>query len=302
MKKIIPNKYVLIKAIVALLALGNLVLLFRFDYQLPGIFSNSSSQKQENDSQTNATKDESMWHIQVPSEAIEYDGSNTLDLHNDVFVFDADHQKQTDVDVFISILDGESSTEKIVEYSAHDDKGNRITAHRNLRLSKYSGPSISILGEFPNLSTKSLPNLLSILQAENLIVAKDGWGNDITSAITITTVSEEPKNGIYVYDLSIVNMLNDSYSTKITLVIPVDGPVLKLTTDKVTLKVGDEFDFYDYIEYAQDEMGNDLSSYIRVNGTLDTSQVGLYALEFYFTAPYPEDLPRKTLTVVVQSE
>lgn len=299
----------LLKGVIALLALGNLVLLFVFDYRIPGFslpdrFTSSTpapSSEQPSTSVETESSGSSALKIVVPSEALSYDGTDELDLAKGVSVQDASGAERKDIKLFSTIKAGNARNEKVIEYSATDENGNRITAERKLTLgSNYAGPSIHVEEDLPNLSEEELPNLVSKLIEDNLISADDGFGQDITSAVTSTVKSEEDESGDCAVTLQVVNMLNDSYSADVTIHTRTSGPVLKLTTDAVTLNVGDTFSFYEYIAAAQDENGNDLYGNIRMDGSVDTSTPGDYVLEFYCVDDQGNVSPKKKLTVTVQ--
>ena len=56
------------------------------------------------------------------------------------------------------------------------------------------------------------------------------------------------------------------------------GPILELVDDHVTLKVGDYFNFYEYIKTMKDIDGSDLSRYIHLKGEVNTYTPGDYTI------------------------
>ena len=203
--------------------------------------------------------------------------------------------------VFATLKAGSSRTEKIVEYSITDENGARITAERRLRLSSnYVGPNIEILGTIPDITEEELGSIVPLLTSENLIAASDGFGNDVTSSITSAIKSQANASDDSVVTLSIINMLNDSFSTDVIVHIQPEGPVLKLTADKVTINAGDGFSFYEYIAKAEDTEGNSLFNNISMNGSIDPYTPGEYVLEFYCTDSNGASSPVKRLTVTVK--
>lgn len=326
MKTFFKRPFFLFKLVIVTLALGNLVFLFAFNYELPGFLSNSSSKEDSleadnsnkddtendandkdstendtngNDSDNSSTDSDSTLQIVVPDEPFVYDGSDTLNLNNQVAVLKGSKTPITDVPVFTTIIAGESTTKKVIEYSIQDDEGNRITARRDLILNNYTGPSITLLDEIPELKPEDIPHLLSILQNENLISAEDGYGNDITASITSKTTSEDMISGIYVVTMNIVNLFNDTFSTEVTVHAPLTKPVLKLNTNEITLKVGEPFLFYRYIEYAKDIDGTNLNDRISMRGSVNTSKAGTYTLQFYCSDVKGNTSSMQTLTVHV---
>ncbi len=289
----------LLKGLIVLAAVGNLALLFLFDYQIPFLHSGTVETESEHDETDTAGL--ALLQLFVPSKPIEYDGTGKLDLMDGVVVRDLFGIEQSGVKVFSTLKSGSSRTEKIVEYSVTDENGTRITAERTLRLSSnYIGPNIEILGTIPDIEEEELDNIVALLTSENLIFANDGFGSDVTSSITSTVKSQANVSDDSVVTLSIVNMLNDSFSTDVIVHTQPDGPVLKLTTDKVTISVGDSFSFYEYIAKAEDEEGNSLFNSISMNGSVDPYTPGEYVLEFYCTDSNGTSSPVKRLTVTVK--
>lgn len=288
-----------LKCLIVLAAAGNLVFLFLFDYHLPFLPANTlETESEHNEPETQIA---ALLQLSVPSKPMNYDGTAKLDLMDGVSVRDLSGIEQSDVKVFATLKSGSSRTEKIIEYSITDENGTLITTERRLRLSSnYTGPNIEILGTIPDIAEEELGSLVSLLTSENLILASDGFGNDVTSSITSAVKSQANASDDSVVTLSIVNMLNDSFSTDVIVHTQPDGPVLKLTTDKVTISVGDSFSFYEYISTAEDEEGNSLFNSISINGSVDPYTPGEYVLEFYCTDSSGTSSPVKRLTVTVK--
>lgn len=291
------------KWLITLLAVGNLIFLFVFDYRLPGFFSFSSSKAEEAEhpqpERAAASVDSKLLQIKVPSQPLTYDGSTILNLRDGVSITDASGIEQTDVTLFSTVKPGPSRRQKMIEYSVTDASGNLITAERPLNLgSNYAGPSIELLGDVPDLAEEDLSDLAAILISENLVQADDGFGADITSSIT-ASIDEADASGSLNATLSVVNLVNDTCSLNIELASQTSGPSLRLTTDRTTVSVDEEFSFFDYIASAEDEYGNSLFESIHVEGAVDTSTPGDYVLEFYCTDDAGNTSPVKTLTVTV---
>jgi hypothetical protein len=78
------------------------------------------------------------------------------------------------------------------------------------------------------------------------------------------------------------------------------GPILELTDDHVTLKVGDYFNFYDYIKTMKDRDGSELSRYIHLAGEVNTYQPGDYTITYQITSPIDGKTASKDLLVTVE--
>jgi hypothetical protein len=81
---------------------------------------------------------------------------------------------------------------------------------------------------------------------------------------------------------------------------PESGPILELTDEHVTLKVGDYFNFYDYIKTMKDRDGSELSRYIHLSGQVDTYQPGDYTITYQITSPIDGQTASKDLKVTVE--
>ena len=320
------------KWVIAILALGNLVYLFVFHYQLPGfiqsrlpapvaeVVSTSAdnsdtsdvSDQAKSDQAASASADKSADEsgdsltIQFPDEELSYDGSGSLDLIAGVKVLTAGGEEYSNMGLFTTIKSSKMPNEKIVEYAITDDNGRQVKAERTLTLSSdYSGPSISLSGEPSGVSQSDLARIAELLTEEGILHADDGFGRDISSSVT-AQATEVPDTDQYEISLSVTNMLNDSYTKKLYVTVadadstPTSGPVLTLTKSEAVLNVGDTFIFQDYIESAQDDDGTELFQSITVNGTVDTSTPGTYEVDMYCTNYSGETSPIKTLTVHVE--
>jgi hypothetical protein len=79
-----------------------------------------------------------------------------------------------------------------------------------------------------------------------------------------------------------------------------DGPVLRLTKDHITLKVGEYFNFYEYIDTMRDRDGSDLSHYIHLQGEVNTYTPGEYRITYQITSPIDGKTASKDLLVTVE--
>ena len=84
--------------------------------------------------------------------------------------------------------------------------------------------------------------------------------------------------------------------------LPESGPVLKLTDKRVTLKVGEEFDYADYIEIAMDRNGTDLREKVRTAGSVDTDTVGRYRVTYMLRSRVDDKAVSRELHVTVEAE
>lgn len=60
-----------------------------------------------------------------------------------------------------------------------------------------------------------------------------------------------------------------------------NGPRIIMLQTEATLKIGETFNIYRYIERAVDENGNDISRSMHMDGTYDMTRAGVYELKLY---------------------
>ncbi len=82
--------------------------------------------------------------------------------------------------------------------------------------------------------------------------------------------------------------------------MPESGPLLELTDDHVTLKVGDYFNFYEYIKTMEDRDGSNLSRYIHLIGDVNTYQPGDYTITYQITSQIDGETASEDLHVTVE--
>lgn len=78
------------------------------------------------------------------------------------------------------------------------------------------------------------------------------------------------------------------------------GPVLELTDEHITLRVGEEFDYYKYIKTMEDRDGSSLSRYIHLSQIVNTWIPGDYTVTYRITSPIDGQSVSKDLLVTVE--
>lgn len=84
--------------------------------------------------------------------------------------------------------------------------------------------------------------------------------------------------------------------------LPDKGPLLELTDEKVRLKVGDNFDYREYIESAVDRNGKDMTYHVRLSGDLDMKKDGRYTVTYSLTSQIDGETATEDLKVRVKEE
>lgn len=236
--------------------------------------------------------------IHLDSDSLTYDGEGELDLMEGVRAEDKDGTNLTN-QVYASMKSGDTLSEKIIQYSVEDANGNLAYATRTLHLKNYSGPSIQIQNP-PSIYKSQLANLPTMLQNSGVLKADDGFGNDITASVTSTYVPDPTVKNAYLVTFSVTNLYNDLCSEKASFPLILDGPIVMLTTNAVTLEQGSTFRPADYVASASDPNDGDISSSVTVQGDLDMKTPGTYTLQFSAVNSNGEQADPETLVVTVK--
>ena len=93
---------------------------------------------------------------------------------------------------------------------------------------------------------------------------------------------------------------NDTSYGSDTEQAPGSGPVLELTDEHITLRVGEEFDYYKYIKTMEDRDGSSLSRYIHLSQIVNTWIPGDYIVTYRITSPIDGQSVSKDLLVTVE--
>ena len=96
------------------------------------------------------------------------------------------------------------------------------------------------------------------------------------------------------------NAENDTAYGSDTEQAPGSGPVLELTDEHITLRVGEEFDYYKYIKTMEDRDGSSLSRYIHLSQIVNTWIPGDYTVTYRITSPIDGQSVSKDLLVTVE--
>ena len=328
------------KMILAVIAICNLVALFVFNYQIPDAITSripflKSSTVEENTAtlyldqpaQTEAAVPSGKFHIEVPDTPYEYSGTGAFLPAADVQVINADGTP-SDAKITVVVKAGIKAGEKIIEYSATDERGVSIDAQRQLLLgSGYSGPSVSVSSSSLTLTRDQMDNIVSYLNEQQMLTADDGFGNDASDLVT-SSVSPAG-SGRYQVSLTLTNQFSDSVSTNVNVTLDENAaadssssentgelvstgfsaeeeeaiangaPYILLTTDRTTLLIGSSFYFMEYVAQAKDANGNDLYDQISIDGSVDTSTPGEYTVRYWVNDYNGNSSYVKTLIVEV---
>ncbi len=196
--------------------------------------------------------------------------------------------------------------DKVVVYSVNGDEYGLETFERGLQLKGYRGPMITVRRTKYGCDINDLTDYLDVLIRSDMVNAKDGFGNDISQQVYIDPTQTVENPGEIEITLMVENKFADV--DKNTVLIEVTGVLesnfVQLVTDSVSVKTGNIISPGKYIDYAEDEEGNDISERVVYDDShVDYMTPGKYTIYYYledeYTHEVDEDNPVATLNVIV---
>ena len=136
-------------------------------------------------------------------------------------------------------------------------------------------------------------------QAEELYDNENPDNTEETEGTEGTEGTEEP-DGTEGTAANTENTENDTAYGSDTEQALGSGPVLELTDEHITLRVGEEFDYYKYIKTMEDRDGSSLSRYIHLSQIVNTWIPGDYTVTYRITSPIDGQSVSKDLLVTVE--
>lgn len=288
------------KFLITILALANLAALFLFEYKLPDFFHFKNSEEDQEVPVTISVSEvnSSDYTIVFNSDLLIFDGTSELDLLEGVSLISPDGQP-ADNEIFAHITTGASLDQKIVEYSADTESGS-VCASRGLRLENYSGPSITLPGTLPEIDESQTNSIIDYMPDDGSFFANDGYGNDITRAVSVSHAYDEDNPTLIHYTFTVTNLFNDTVSVQADVSLGAAGPFITLKESEVTIARGSSFQPLVYVENAADADGNSLFDRINIEGTVDSNTPGTYILIFSVTTADGKSSPSKELKITVE--
>ena len=162
----------------------------------------------------------------------------------------------------------------------------------------YTGPSITLESDLPEIDQEDLSRLPSVLHDLDLLSADDGTGKDLSGAITFEFSHVRDRD--FDVTFKVKNSYGDSAGKDARITVNMTKPMLLLTEDHVTISKGDSFDAKEYIEEAIDTDGKDITNYVVTSGTVKTKTPGSYEVEYSVASQEGNSLGTARLTVIVQ--
>lgn len=162
----------------------------------------------------------------------------------------------------------------------------------------YTGPSITLESNLPDIDQEDLSRLPSVLHDLGLLSADDGTGKDLSHAITYEYSHVQDRD--FDVNFKVKNTYGDSASKTARVTVNIKKPILLLTEDHITISKGDSFDAKEHIEEAIDTDGRDITEFVVTSGTVKTKVPGSYEVEYSVTSQEESSLGTARLTVIVQ--
>lgn len=226
MSKIPGNGRLIIKYLITILAIANLVLLFFFDYKVPGCSylihkveanrTRSADKLLEKVKEKQASEEKEAVTIAFENKTLKYNGKDKLDLMKDVTVTDSKGNNLGTKFLVAMLEDTGKENKKKITYNFSDDGGRTASVERTLELKDYAGaPTITAdENELPRLRDTSDDFLKkNYLQ---YVVADDGFGNDVSRSAEISLIRDSENDEVYTLKFSITNQVGDSASIEFT--------------------------------------------------------------------------------------
>lgn len=250
---------------------------------------------------TQATQQEvQTWNIQWEPDVLVYDGTGALNLLEGVTVTDQDGVDKTPVTCAV-IKETNVKSKKIVYYTTDDETLPLSEQGRLLILENYTGPVLEVEKEL-NLMASQLKNLIPELVQQGCLIAENGYGIDISQQVS--WYREKVREGEYLFSFTVINEFYDAKTvqSRAYVVGVTDDITLKLQEQKLTIPKGETFIPETWIQYAKDSNGKDLSSRVKVEGTVDVSNPGTYTLRYILTSVDGTQRAVEEMTVTVKEE
>ena len=213
-------------------------------------------------------------------EELTYDGNGDLDLLQGVSLPGCSRQELKEL-TFVSIETTGALSKKRVEYTAEKD-GVKYRSLRNLHLSGYTGPKITMPQHIPDVKENMIERFGSLLTQEEDFKVDDGFGNDASAHMEVTAERSTVDSSLVHYTVSIENVFGDRDRVTQDVVLSGEMPVIVLTTPEVRISAGQTFAPCDYIARAEKEDHSSGMDEVIVMGSINTNQAGEYTLTYEF--------------------
>ena len=299
-----------LKTLIALAAAANLIALFVFHYETPAFLRRTDAAAAPAAAADipagTPTPTPAQAYLSVPVTALSYSGEEDLDAFvlQGVYLIGTDGQPVSGAAITYALTDGDGRLRKTVTYSVTTDDGVTLTADRPMNITaRYTGPTITLLGVLPGVEPENAAEYAAILTADGVVRADDGFGGDASDRLQSSVDDLDGASGTVRLTLTLENVLHDSAVLELEAdVLDYSGVVVALTDYAVTIPRDSDFDPLDYVAYAHDSDGDDVSWYLHTEGGVDTSEPGDYTVTIWATDAFGTRSPVRTLRVTVSAD
>ena len=299
-----------LKTLIALAAAANLIALFVFHYETPAFLRRTDAAAAPAAAADipagTPTPTPAQAYLSVPVTALSYSGEEDLDAFvlQGVYLIGTDGQPVSGAAITYALTDGDGRLRKTVTYSVTTDDGVTLTADRPMTIAdRYTGPTITLLGDLPGVEPENAAEYAAILTADGVVRADDGFGGDASDRLQSSVDDLDGASGTVHLTLTLENVLHDSAVLELEAdVLDYSGVVVALTDYAVTIPRDSDFDPLDYVAYAHDRDGDDVSWYLHTEGSVDTSEPGDYTVRIWATDAFDTRSPVRTLRVTVAAD
>lgn len=206
-------RYKIAKAIIAILAVLNILVIFICPEVLLRVlkieehgYNNSSSIDQGD---KNAV-------LRVNEEKRIFDGNGIFDPMESVEAFDVNGEDIRDK-VAVTYVPGPTIEEKRILYTVYDSNSSRLEASSLLVMNNYHGPSITV-SEVESVSWEELQNLTEVLIERKMIDTDDGFGNACPNRVSYS-YNFDPMTASAEITFSLSNAFQDYTNKKMRVLV-----------------------------------------------------------------------------------
>lgn len=166
-----------------------------------------------------------------------------------------------------------------ITYAVADSDNNVTKATRKIKFTDYESPKFTLARPLC-FDVSSEDTTVGVLGAVDV---RDG---DISNKIKILASTVYTSTaGEYTFTAQVTNSLGDTSKIKATVIVRQGNklsPTINLTENITYLKVGDDFDGYEFVSSVEDKDGNKISkdSVDILSSSVDTTQAGTYMVEY----------------------
>ncbi len=295
----IENKGYIIRNIVTFLAAINLILLFVFNYNVPGISSLITKIENRRDHiegvKSVETNSDNTVIFEYEKKTFVYTGKGPYQPRADVTVKDL-AGNELNKEYLTTTVIGETNKEIVYTYESPDGL-HHGTQNRELKLENYGAPVIVLSGEIGEITDKNLSKLKNLCKGK--YSATNGYGKDATDKVEITAEPTADYDGTFRVTFTLVNVFGDTSISETTAKTKFKVPHLKLTEDEITIERGKKFDPLSYVKYAVDADGSNLMDSVEYTSNVDEQTLGDYTVKYDLSNEKGDSVKTRTLKVHV---